>query len=64
MLQDLVNWRNAIAHQDFDPVAPTGDPTLRLSKVKAWRRALNALTRSFDQATYNYLQSLMGRAPW
>ena len=24
MLQELVDWRNAIAHQDFDPVSARG----------------------------------------
>jgi len=64
LLQELVNWRNAIAHQDFDPVAPGGDPTLHLARVRGWRRAVNALARHFDQALFNYLSTLSGRAPW
>lgn len=64
LLQELVNWRNAIAHQDFDPVAPGGNPVLHLARVRAWRRALNALARSFDRAAYNYLCTLMPAPPW
>jgi hypothetical protein len=64
LLQELVDWRNAIAHQDFDPVAPGGSPTLQLGRVRGWRSAVNALTRYFDQAMYNYLQALLGAAPW
>jgi hypothetical protein len=64
LLQELVEWRNAVAHQDFDLVAPGGDPTLHLIRVRGWRRALNALARHFDQAMYNYLQALLGGAPW
>lgn len=64
LLQELVDWRNAIAHQNFDPVAAGGTPTLHLVKVRAWRTAVNALARSFDQAMYNYLQALLGGAPW
>jgi hypothetical protein len=64
MLQELGDWRNAIAHQDFDPVAPGGVPTLHLARVRAWRRTTNSLARYFDQATYNYLRGLLGGAPW
>jgi hypothetical protein len=64
LLQELIDWRNAIAHQDFDPVAPGGIPTLHLPRVRAWRSAVNALVRSFDQAMYNYLQRLIGSVPW
>ena len=64
LLQELIDWRNAIAHQDFDPVAPGGIPTLHLARVRGWRSAVNAPARSFDQAMYNYLQALLGGAPW
>lgn len=57
------DWRNAIAHQDFDAVAPGGVPTLHLGTVRGWRSAINALARSFDVAMYNYLVPLVG-APW
>ncbi len=61
LLQELINWRNAIAHQHFDPV---GDPTLHLARVRAWRRAVGALAMNFDQAMYNYLTALLKSAPW
>jgi hypothetical protein len=64
LLQELVDWRNAIAHQDFDPVAPAGVPTLHLATVRAWRSAINALARSFEQVMYNYLVTVTGNAPW
>lgn len=63
-LQELVDWRNAIAHQDFDAVAPNGDATLHLARVRSWRSAINALARHFDRAMYNYLRPLIGHAPW
>lgn len=63
-LQELIDWRNAISHQDFDPVAPTGVATLHLATVRGWRSAVNGLARSFDLAMYNYLGPLIGRAPW
>ena len=64
LLQELIDWRNAIAHQDFDTVAPGGVPTLHLARVRAWRSAVTALARSFDQAVYNYLQGAVGTPPW
>ena len=64
LLQELNDWRNAIAHQDFDPAVPGGLPALRLAKARAWRRAINALARHFDKAMYNYLYALLGAAPW
>lgn len=64
LLQELINWRNAIAHQDFDPVAPGGTPTLHLATVRGWRSAVGGLARGFDQAMYNYLQALLGGGPW
>jgi hypothetical protein len=64
LLQELIDWRNAIAHQDFDPVAPGGAPALHLARVRGWRSAVNALARHFDQAMYNYLRALLGGAPW
>ena len=62
LLQELIEWRNAIAHQDFDPVG--GDPTLHLSRVRAWRRAVGALAVDFDQTMYDYLVALLEVAPW
>jgi hypothetical protein len=64
LLQELVDWRNAIAHQDFDLVSPGGTPTLHLARVRGWRSALDALARHFDQAMYNYLRVLLGGVPW
>jgi len=64
LLQELMEWRNAIAHQDFDPIVAGGAPALRLATVRAWRRSLNTLVRNFDQVMYNYLQVLLGSAPW
>ena len=36
--KDWWSWRNGIAHQDFDPVAAGGAPTLHLARVTGWRR--------------------------
>lgn len=61
-LQELAEWRNAIAHQDFGPVG--GVPTLQLSRVQTWRRAMDALAGEFDRAMQNHLTNLLGTVPW
>ncbi len=62
LLQELIDWRNAIAHQDFNPVG--GDPTLHLTKVRGWRSAVNALTGFFDRVMGKYLEGLIRASPW
>jgi len=64
LLDELVTWRNAIAHNDFDPAVFGPNPTLHLVQVRAWRRALNLLAEAFDSVMYNYLTGLLGAAPW
>lgn len=61
ILEELNRWRNAIAHQDFEPLA--GRRTLHLARVRRWRRAIDALARNFDRVLGRYLRSL-GAAPW
>lgn len=64
LLDDLNTWRNAIAHQSFDPAALGGRTILRLAQVKHWRRALNRLAWSIDSVLRGYLQSVTGNSPW
>lgn len=64
LLQEFMDWRNAIAHQDFASVAPGGNPTLHLATVKGWRSAVGALARAFDQALFHDLTNVLGVAPW
>jgi len=62
MLGKAIDWRNAIAHQDFSKVG--GDPTLHLTQVRAWRRSFGALADHFDNAMRDHLTLLLGHAPW
>lgn len=62
LLQELIDWRNAIAHQDFGSVG--GNATLHLTQVRSWRRAVGALADDFDRAMHDYLTVLLGNAPW
>ena len=62
-LDELNNWRNAIAHQDF--TAPNlGKASLRLGRVQGWRRACNRLAMAFDEAMRRHIQSINGPSPW
>jgi hypothetical protein len=62
LLNALNEWRNAIAHQNFNPVKL--GPAFQLDQVKRWRRACRQLARSFDEVTRNHLQTLTGTSPW
>lgn len=64
LLDELVRWRNAIAHQDFEDVATGGTASLHLVKVRDWRRATDALAGAFDRVMYNYLTRLLNQPPW
>lgn len=64
LLEELNEWRNAIAHQDFDPVRLGSNPVLNLAKVQSWRRACASLAISFDKVMSDHLESLFGTHPW
>ena len=64
LLQDLNDWRNAIAHQDFDPAKLRGRATLRLRDVNQWRRACDQLAGAFDDVTRIDMHALVGLSPW
>jgi hypothetical protein len=64
MLEALNAWRNAIAHQDFDPAKLGGRSTLQLEQILRWRRGMGALALAFDAVTHSHLLSVTGAAPW
>jgi hypothetical protein len=49
LLDELIVWRNAIAHNDFDPSIFGQDPVLQLVQVRAWRSALKCFVRHLIQ---------------
>jgi hypothetical protein len=63
-LEELNVWRNAIAHQDFNPAKLGGRTTLLLHEVRAWRNTCDGLARSFDNVMRVYLQAMTGAVPW
>jgi|SRR5579862_5815453 len=62
-LEDLNNWRNAIAHQDFDRKL-LGSTVLRLGYVRSWRTACQHLAATFDQVMRLHLLAINGNSPW
>jgi hypothetical protein len=63
-LDALNAWRNAIAHQSFDPAVLGGSTELRLALVRRWRRGCNRLALSLDRVVRAYIQSVTGASPW
>lgn len=62
-LEELNLWRNAIAHQDFNPVV-LGTTVLQIRRVRGWRSACDQLAGSFDRAMRDYLLTVNGISPW
>jgi hypothetical protein len=60
----LNEWRNAIAHQDFDPVKLGGRTTIRLTDVRRWRRTCERLAVQFDFVVGDHLATITGVRPW
>lgn len=63
-LEDLNNWRNAIAHHDFDPGQLGGTISLRLAMVRRWRKACESLAAVFDFIIGNHIAQMTGSQPW
>jgi hypothetical protein len=63
-LDELNAWRNAIAHQDFDPAKLGGTTVLRLQKVREWRNACNQLANAFEEVMRSHLLTVNGVSPW
>jgi hypothetical protein len=62
-LDELSEWRNAIAHQDFDP-CKLKPVSLTLPVVKGWRSACNGLALSFDRIMAHHVESIAGASDW
>lgn len=64
-LDELNEWRNAIAHEDYAAAMLRGGrPSLTLAQVQDWRRACDGLARSFDEVIRNEIAVLAGVSPW
>ena len=63
-LEQLNDWRNAIAHHEFDPPRLGGTIQLRLALVRTWRAACENLARVFDEVLGRHLESKTGVKAW
>jgi hypothetical protein len=63
-LDDLNSWRNAIAHQDFDPAKLGGTINLQLAMVRRWRAACEQLAVQFDAVMSDHIYQITGAKPW
>jgi hypothetical protein len=64
LLEELNTWRNAIAHQDFDPHRLGGTTVLHLPRVRRWRRSCRGLARFFDRVMRDHIVNTTGSGPW
>ena len=64
LVEELNTWRNAIAHQDFDPHLLGGTTVLHLPRVRRWRKSCEGLARFFDRVMCNHITNTTGSAPW
>jgi hypothetical protein len=60
----LLKWRNAIAHEDFDPVKLGKVSTLTMRQVQVWRQACCGIADSLDKAMHRQLKQSTNVAPW
>jgi hypothetical protein len=64
VLAELNEWRNAIAHQDFDPAKLGGRIAVLLSNVKRWRRNCEDLATDLDFVVGAHVATITGAKPW
>lgn len=63
-LEELNGWRNAVAHFDYRKPGLSGQVRVRVSDMKRWRAACDALTVELDRECAMYFASVTGRHPW
>jgi hypothetical protein len=65
LLEEMNRWRNAIAHNAFEPSMLRGSqPALSRADVRRWRKACEGLARWFDRIMRDRLRVITGTNPW
>jgi hypothetical protein len=65
LLEQLNRWRNAIAHNTFDPgMLRSGWLVVSWGEVRRWRKACDGLARWFDEVMQSRLRTITGTNPW
>jgi len=66
-LDELLEWRNGIAHDDLARRRAAGQlvpARMTLNACRTWRRALDHLTLSFDHVVADQVENLGQPRPW
>lgn len=66
-LEELISWRNAIAHHDIDTKISTGalhPAAVKLNTCKSWRSALGVLAVCMDRVAADRCEALGVPRPW
>lgn len=63
-LEQMNQWRNAIAHSDFDAARLGGRITVTAKTVRRWRRVCNRVARLIDRVLGDRLGAILGTRPW
>jgi hypothetical protein len=64
-LEELNDWRNAIAHHDIETRRTDLHPReVTIAACNTWHSALNGLADSFDRVLTDHLTTLLGSRPW
>lgn len=67
-LQQLMTWRNAIAHHDFlfsgQQRALLTGTAVTLPWARQWRRSCGALAATFDDVVADHVVAVTGARPW
>lgn len=63
-LEDVANWRNAIAHNDFTSPRLRGQNSLSLARIRAWRADCNLLAVAFDAVVHDVLLAWWSPIAW
>lgn len=62
LLDEMMAWRNAIGHQDFNKQELNGQTEIRLGQVQRYRSVCGALAGFFDRAALSHLHAVAGPA--
>lgn len=60
LLDQMMEWRNAIGHQDFNKPALNGRTEIRLDEVQRFRSACGALAQALDRVVLAHLHAVAG----
>lgn len=64
LLERLNLWRNAVAHNDYDPARLGVKMLLTVAEVRSWRLACGRLAQVFDAVLHDHLTGTVGTSPW